>query len=565
MGERACSLCESGYFRQGEKCEECTATDETWFNYPAVPAVIGTFMALAAYALLWDGIEQWGSVLNEMWALLFLGIVYFQIIGLILGCSVAWPSNIKGTLYAWEFFVDIPDMLRLSCINNSEFRLWRDSYTIKVTAHFFILACFLVIYITGFLLAALGGVVRKSRQRWLDDMFKCLNMKRFTGIVPAARAVEPCTIFNAYMAILYAFFISFAFISLQLFACHEHPNDKLMVRYSPDVECGSLVWQGLIAECLLMLVPCCGIAVVAMLFVVAVAPIHFHKKSFRACWKFLLIKWRPDVWWFGPIVVIRSILLCLTHIISQEGERQLLWQLAILICYGGFAAVFRPWRYWSANVLDSVVSASLALFVAFSLNFISRKEWLDDQLAVFSVVLSFVPAAIYVLAVFWILVRLCGKDAFHSLTRTSSDNMQAALAKFSGLDIKAAEDMVSKLAEHDLQAFRRVTFMLKVELMKDPGQAKAFQWIARRPSVDQIPEEPCQEDPNFLDTGDLASDGAVEPSSWGRCPPNRNQPISASLGGGMSPKTPEAATTPRPDVRSVTPPPPYPSPKPPKI
>jgi hypothetical protein len=305
-----------------------------------------------------------------------------------------------------------------------------------------------------------------------------------------------------------------------------------------------------------------------MIYAVCVAPAQFHKKHFRYCWKFLLIKWRPDVWWFGPIVVIRALLLCMTHIFSQEGQRQLMWQLAIMICYGSFAAVFRPWRYWSANVFDSVVCGALSLFLAFSMNFVARSSWLDDSVAIFTDTFSFLPAAIYIFTVLWILLRLVLKAPIVSLVKDSSDNMQAALAKFCGLDQKAAEAFVSHLVEHDLEALRRVSFLLSVELLRDPGKSRAYQWMARMPTSDRIPSrigmQTRHDDPELFDTGDLTTDGGVEQSKWGQSPPNRMPPLPASRGADPPPSDKgKGNSSARTNSTSVTPPPPLPSPPPP--
>jgi hypothetical protein len=124
-----------GYFRQGTKCEQCTNTDETFFNYPTIPIVLGPICVVILYSLMWDQVDRWGSLINEFWALAFLVIIFLQILGLVVGTSVPWPSQIKGTLYAWEYFVDIPDMLRLACINNGDFHKFGESYTVRATSH----------------------------------------------------------------------------------------------------------------------------------------------------------------------------------------------------------------------------------------------------------------------------------------------------------------------------------------------------------------------------------------------------------------------------------------------
>merc|ERR1719456_78403 len=175
-----------------------------------------------------------------------------------------------------------------------------------------------------------------------------MGMLRFTKGDPRL-ALDPFVLVNNYMAICQAFYISICFMSLELFMCFEHPNGKKTLRFGTNVECESQDWERMLGEGLIMMVPICG-AVAVLIFVAVSAPVFFSHKRFRSCFKFLLIKWRPDVWWWGCVVLIRALLLCLTHIFSQEGQRQLLWQLAILITYTGLAAILRPWRSWCGNV-----------------------------------------------------------------------------------------------------------------------------------------------------------------------------------------------------------------------
>jgi hypothetical protein len=188
--------------------------------------------------------------------------------------------------------------------------------------------------------------------------------------------------------------------------------------------------------------------------------------------------------------------------------------------------------------------------MAFSMNFVSRASWLDDSVAVFTAVFTFAPMAFYGLTVLWIICRLALRPAFKSLTSSTSDNMQAALAKFSGLDSKAAEAFVNRLVEQDLEALRRVTFLLNIELMSDPGKSRTYQYMTRASYIDPAPQgaDAPPEDSGMFDTGDLAADGKVEKSKWEKDPPNRMLPIPASRGVDL--------TTPKNNDANISPPPP---------
>jgi hypothetical protein len=361
-------------------------------------------------------------------------------------------------------------------------------------------------------------------------------MTRFNDKIPAHLAVNPNVLFSAFMAVFQAFFITFAFLSLQLFMCYEHPNGKTSLRFSPEIECQSAAWESELAEAILMLIPVCGLAVAGLIFATAVAPKFFQNKGFQRRWKFLLIKWRPDVWWWGPVILVRSLLLCLTHTFSQEGERQLFWISAILIVYAAATAVFRPWRYWSANVMDLEISGTLIVFIALGTNFVARSGWLDDSAAHFISVFVFSPILVFICTIIWVMVR-------HPLSllppdfRSTTEQTQAAFAKFVGLDRKAAEAFVNQLSEQDTVALKRVWFMLSVQLLKDSCKSRTYKFLEKAKSevsaaasgVRSIDGQEDDIDKEF-DPGDLTTDGGVQPSKWGTNPPKGISPIPASRG-----------------------------------
>jgi hypothetical protein len=316
MEDIACSVCRKGYFRQGRKCESCTGLDNTEFNYPTLQILVWPFVVLLLYYFMWDQVEQWGSYANEMWSVAFVVLVHYQILGLIVSSSVPWEPLIVDTLYVWEYLVDVWEMLRLECIGDSAiYRGFENSYPVKTMQPLFLVAIFGGFYIIGFILAELGMCARKSGHKWVDGFFKSCGMVRFTKVDPKM-AVDPSVLFNCYMAVFQAFYISFCFISLQLFMCYEHPNGKSTLRFGPDVECNSEDWSMMLGEAILMMLPINAGAVAAMIVAAAAAPKFFIRKRFRATWKFMFIKWRPDVWWWGPVVMIRALLLCLTCDVS---------------------------------------------------------------------------------------------------------------------------------------------------------------------------------------------------------------------------------------------------------
>lgn len=535
MTDIACGLCENGYFKQGEICEPCTNTDEEEFNYPTIAAIAGPIIVIILYNIMQDSVEKWDHWTNELWCFLYLIFVHYQIVGLAVGSNVPWPSRIKGTLYAWEYFVDFPDMLRLSCVGDGQYRFFKESYLIRWTVPLFMLACFLLVYIIGLLIAELGLAVRKAKGRWLDGLFRAMRMKRFTGKVRPVFAVDPSVLFNCYMAVIFGFYISLSFVTLQPFMCYENPNGKSFLRFAPNVECDSKEWEGMLTEAIMGLLVYIAFLIAGLIAVTIAAPKMFHNPVFRARFKFLFIKFRPDVWWWGVVLLLRALLLTLAQTLSQEGERHLIWYMSVILIYSGMLVFLRPWRGKWSHVLDVEIQASLFLFLAMGGTFVARSSWLDDSVAHFAIFITFIPLVAMFLTGAWIV--LCNvpimKERFEEEpNKLLSDDVQEAFAKFVGLDKKAALAFVRKLSGRDRRVLLRAWFIVAAEVTvvgRRPSWVRQSPHFVVRPPVEPKEEhvEVFQDHTDDIDVND--KDGYVP--KWKMNPPNRRSPKPASQAG----------------------------------
>jgi len=69
-------------------------------------------------------------------------------------------------------------------------------------------------------------------------------------------------------------------------------------------------------------------------------------------WKFLFIKYRADVHWWGLVVLFKGVLLNIGFLFLVTGVAQIYWVMAVVVMYTIVASAFRPWRHMLVNLTD---------------------------------------------------------------------------------------------------------------------------------------------------------------------------------------------------------------------
>merc|ERR1712098_277148 len=88
-------------------------------------------------------------------------------------------------------------------------------------------------------------------------------------------------------------------------------------------------------------------------------------------WKFMLTRWRPDVWYWGCVVMTRNLLVAFAGIISSEPRVQLVYVVCIVVVAFSVTAVYQPWRAPMLNHYDVLSSIILCFIGIFGLIFVS--------------------------------------------------------------------------------------------------------------------------------------------------------------------------------------------------
>ena len=116
-----------------------------------------------------------------------------------------------------------------------------------------------------------------------------------------------------------------------------------------------------------VLVLVCGIFLFYA-YVCYVAPWYFvHCPGFQDRYKFLLARWRPDIWYFGLFVLLRALLLTLVGVVLPDyAGLQVAAAVVILASAVTLSASYRPWRLRENLLADKGMGLAIIAIVALS-------------------------------------------------------------------------------------------------------------------------------------------------------------------------------------------------------
>jgi len=465
---RACGACEDGYYRHGQKCMSCTGVDESPFNYPILPLILGPFAVLVLYFLHKDKVEKWGNWTNELWSIALLVLMFYQTLGLAASSAVDWSSTVADSLAPFGYLVDLPSMLRLTC---SEYTKFEDQYMVNVTAPVVTLAVFVV----AFLLAwPLGKCLMCCKNTVEPDspVGACLKPLKKVNI-------DVNVFFSLFLAVGKAFYIPVCFFAFQLFMCYEHPNGEESLQFAPEILCFESDWNGMLAEGILALIFYVALVYAIVLFGMLTIPHNFHHEINQRRFKWLFQQFRPDVFWWLPVLLVRALLLVLGLVLSQEGKRQIFWFFAVEVIYGTLLVIFWPWRFRTANAVDGVLCCLAFAFCSLCAWFGGHNTSLDSSVANLAVLVTFTPLCALALLVVYVLwfARAGEAQKWRKLCEAVADEVRHPFMKVVGLDKASAQAFVHRLTEHDRDALRRAVGVIVAELLgHQPGRDGPIQY-----------------------------------------------------------------------------------------
>lgn len=107
------------------------------------------------------------------------------------------------------------------------------------------------------------------------------------------------------------------------------------------------------------------------------APARWMDYTFRERCKFILIRWRPDVYFWGCVVMTRNLVVALVAVMSHDPRVQILLVVCIVLFVMTITAVWQPWRAQVLNHFDVCLSVVLLAIGVFGLIFLSLSEEIE--------------------------------------------------------------------------------------------------------------------------------------------------------------------------------------------
>jgi hypothetical protein len=104
------------------------------------------------------------------------------------------------------------------------------------------------------------------------------------------------------------------------------------------------------------------------------APKLWMQMWFRDTFKFMLSRWRADVWFWGGIMMGRNLLMAIAAIISGKVRIQLLYMVVVAVIYMCITATYSPWQQSILVHFDVVTCIILIVTGVLGLVFMGLQE-----------------------------------------------------------------------------------------------------------------------------------------------------------------------------------------------
>jgi hypothetical protein len=327
-----CSQCAPGWRRTGDACQRCTDIETSKLLFPVLPLLFGPIIVALLYSRNRDKVEEWGTWNNGIAALFLLLLNHYQMVGLIQGTKLQLTSSVKDY---WEVFTYLNSLLSIlspDCAGLEDFRV---SYIVGALAPLIVAGIFFEAFVVAFLVSTFKPALRMD----VDHTF------------------------NLYCSLLFAFYVAVCKGSIDVFLCDDHPNDIQTLSRAPYIYCGSDDHSSMLGVGVFALAAFCVLTGAIFSYQLWIAPEVFHQEYFQKRWKFLVMKYRPDVWWWGTVWLLKGLLMNLV-LLSTTSFGQLFGLFFIMCGYLITTVSYYPWRHTSANMFERQVCVSI-LLIAF--------------------------------------------------------------------------------------------------------------------------------------------------------------------------------------------------------
>lgn len=308
------------YFHGHDGCNKCGA--QWLFTVFLLLLVIP--ICFGAHYMMNNRITNKASTMLIWGTSLGILVATFQTLGVFSLMSLSWPSPLKEILDFMGIFMLDLDLIYITCLFGKGDHV---RYVLSVVGVFYVYMIFIVLLVVSSCLSK-----TKRGHQW--------------------------TVLNTIGAMTQAAFTTMVSVSLQMATLYVHPNGKTSVTKFPSILAESSEYPVMVIFGTALLLIAVGFYASAAWACWRAPSLTFSSGSFTAATRFLFIRFRPDAWWYGMVVVTRALLLSLTvTVCGGSPHSEIIFATFVLAL--PMAACLRWWPF-KAPVLN-LVDCSLSL------------------------------------------------------------------------------------------------------------------------------------------------------------------------------------------------------------
>jgi len=376
----ACGTCPPGQYRAVNKgCLECTGFAHSREIVAVLVLVVGPLVCYVLHALSKKPLHLWGSPSSAMVDIIFVTLLYSQSIAVVWMCYLSYPVELSRAVEWTTLVLELMAPVWPECTDFSAFEL---GFVLKLLTPVYALAIFAATWL-------FSRVVEKTARR-LGASERIIDLCHLDGAI----------VMGCYGGLYNTFFIGIASRLFDLFQCYEHPNGESSLRSAPSVLCDSDTWGALLWPAIFAIAVFCVGVLTLFGYVSLKAPGLFHDEAFRKKTQFLYVKFRPSIWWWGMVLLLKGVWLNLSTVFFTDGHLQLAWLSVAHLVYLTIAFAYMPWRSLGVATLDIAMNAFLLLFLSFLPYFAFQSEVTRQDATFLTIFFSFSPLAGSVVVVF---------------------------------------------------------------------------------------------------------------------------------------------------------------------
>jgi hypothetical protein len=432
---RACAHCLAGYEFDGKDCVECeTAGDAGVIVFPVLPILLGPIVVCGLYRVSGDGYEKWGSWRVGMMSLVFIGMNHYQIINLLHGVNLVFPVKVDNVYKSFRVVDDVSSIFKPGCAG------FTDTQTMMLIKSLGPIAVGVIFLLTFGASQIVGRIAGKAS----------LQMERNRTT-------------NVFFSLMFTFFAGIVAMALMLFKCSDNPVGTPTLNADRSVLCYEGQWnEMLVIGIFAVLFWCIGFG---SLFTYAVisAPTRFHDPGFQMRWKFLFIKFRPDIHWWALVFLAKGLLLNLGFVVIKTGVGQVYWIMTILSLYATTVMLFQPWRLPATTVADGAGHVCLLLSCS-ALAWFIRKDLSEEMILALDQDMMDL-----VIAFSMLIIPVCVAVAAHliyykQIGRIEISNISDAIRRFRGVSPNEQNTLLENLGDWDYNLLVQASRVVHTEL-----------------------------------------------------------------------------------------------------